>query len=102
MVSEARGVIDRIVEGRATVLVESEGDVDSMEIEIPVGELPDNVGEGSVVVLRQRTIWEVVGRDETETRKRREESDGRLAKLRRERGGGRFDRGARDSGDEVV
>jgi hypothetical protein len=101
-VGEARGVIDRIVEGRATVLVEGEGEGASFEVEIPVEELPGDAGEGSVVILLQRTIWEVIGLDEAETRERRADAEDRLAKLRRERGGGRFGREARDGGDEVI
>lgn len=100
--SEVRGVIDRFVDGRAIVLVEGDGESPSLEIEIPVEELPDDAGEGSVILLRQRTMWEVVELDDAETRERRAEVADRLAKLRRERGGGRFGNRARDGGDEVV
>jgi hypothetical protein len=80
--------IDRIVEGIAVLLTDDD------EIHIPTSMLPADVREGSIVTVILDGSGEVVGVEPTDPSleaEQRHELEGRLARLRRERSGGRFD-----------
>jgi hypothetical protein len=82
-----RGVVDRIVEEVAVILV---GDEET-EHHVPVDELPPGTGEGAIVRLTfSHDRVQVTGVEEGETERLRDEMSERLARLRRERGCGRF------------
>lgn len=84
------GTVDRVVGGRAVILVEDAGT--STELDVAADE--HALAEGDVVQLEATAEgWRVVGTDEDATAARREELSDRLERLREERGGGRFDRG---------
>lgn len=83
-----QAVIDRIVEGVAVLLVS----IEEREVRVPADAVPEGAGEGSVVRVRPGDPPEILGVDETETARRREEAAGRLERLRAERATGRFDR----------
>jgi hypothetical protein len=79
-------VIDRIVDGQAVLLVGEE----ETELTVPAADLPADVGEGDWVVVDPGPPPAVRGRapapvDEAEL-------DDRMARLRQDRRGGRFDR----------
>jgi hypothetical protein len=82
-----RGVVDRIVEEVAVILV---GDEET-EHHVPVDELPLGTGEGAIVRLRfSNDRVHVTDVEERGTDRLRDEMSERLARLRRERRGGRF------------
>jgi hypothetical protein len=84
---ERRGVIDRLEEDQAVILV---GD-DEVEHHLPVAELPAEAAEGSVVLLEvDGERLTVLGVEAIETEQRRADMAERLARLRRERSTGRF------------
>jgi hypothetical protein len=87
----SHAVIDRIVEGKAVLLV---GEDEAEEL-VPVQALPPGAGEGSWLLVRPGPPVAVVGADpEAEARQRRR-IDERMERLRGRRGG-RF--GDRPSG----
>jgi len=94
-VSDERGgvveaaVVDRL-EGELAVLLLG---ADEVEVTVPVGALPDGAGEGAwLLVAASSAGVEVVGADPDGEARQRERMQRRLARLRAERGGGRFGR----------
>lgn len=84
-----RGVVDRIVEELAVVLV---GD-DEVEHQLDVAELPPSAGEGTWLrVRRSGQGLVVVGKDEEGETGQRLKIEGRLSRLRQDKRGGRFGR----------
>jgi hypothetical protein len=81
------GIVDRITEGRAVVLVGDE----EVEHHLPAEALPPEAAEGSVLIARERDgDLEVIGVDAAGTDVRRHEIEQRLHRLRTQRKGGRF------------
>lgn len=86
-----RAVVDRVVDGVAVLLVEP----DEREHHLPADGLPDGAGEGAwLLVAGSGPDLHVVGRDVEGEEARRADAEGRIARLRRTRGSGRFDPGA--------
>lgn len=84
-----RAVVDRIVEGQATLLTEPDGEQHHLD----AGSLPDGTGEGAwLIVTGAGDDLTVVGTDREGEAARRGEMDARVARLRRTRRGGRFGR----------
>jgi hypothetical protein len=79
-VPDDAAVVDRIVDGRHAVLLVGEAEV---EVHVDVALLPDGTGEGD---------WLRIGfsADPERTAARRAAIDGRMDRIRRTRGGGRF------------
>jgi hypothetical protein len=85
--SAKHGVVDRITEGWAVVLVGDE----EVEHHLPAQALPPEAAEGSVLIVRERDgDLEVIGVDAAGTDVRRQEVEQRLHRLRTQRKGGRF------------
>lgn len=83
-------VVDRIVEDLAVLLVGP----DEREHHLPADQLPPGAGEGAwLLVTGEGTSLRVVGHDAAGEADRRARSEERRARLRRTRGGGRFDGG---------
>ncbi len=86
-VDDERGVVDRIVEGVAVVLVGE----DEVEHHLDAAELPDETKEGTWLrVRRSGHSLIVLGRDEEGETRQRQQIEGRLDQLRQQRRGGRF------------
>lgn len=84
-----RAVVDRIVEDIAVLLVEP----DEQEHQLAAGDLPAGAGEGAwLLVTGHGAGLRVVGRDAKGEEGRRSEISRRMTRLRRARGGDRFDR----------
>ncbi len=84
---EEVGVVDRVVDQVAVVLV---GDEEA-EYELATASLPEGVGEGSWLrVRRDGASLIVVGRDEAGEAEQRREVEDRLGRLRSQRKGTRF------------
>lgn len=77
-------VVDRIVDSQAVLLAGEE----ETEVTVPVADLPAGVGEGGWVRLRLGPPPTVLGPAEPEVD--RDDLRGRMQRLRRDRGGGRF------------
>ncbi len=82
-----RAVIDRIVDGDTAVLL-----VGPTEdpLHVPMEALPEGASEGDWLVLDLARL--IVGVDRELTDARAADLEGRLERIRRERGGGRFGR----------
>ena len=82
-----RGVVDRISDGWAVILV---GDEEN-EHRLRENHLPEGVSEGSVVRVRfDGSDIEIVEADDEATEEKREEMRGRLSRLKKTRSTGRF------------
>ena len=82
-----RGVVDRISDGWAVILVGDEED----EHRLRENDLPEGVSEGSVVRVRfDGSDIEIVEVADDETDEKREEMRGRLSRLKKTRSTGRF------------
>ena len=82
-----RGVVDRISDGWAVILVGDEED----EHRLRENDLPEGVNEGSVVRVRfDGSDIEIVEVADDETDEKREEMRGRLSRLKKTRSTGRF------------
>ena len=82
-----RGVVDRISDGWAVILVGDEED----EHRLRENDLPEGVSEGSVVRVRfDGSDIEIVEADDEATEEKREEMRGRLSRLKKTRSTGRF------------
>ena len=82
-----RGVVDRISDGWAVILVGDEED----EHRLRENDLPEGVNEGSVVRVRfDGSDIEIVEAADDETDEKREEMRGRLSRLKKTRSTGRF------------
>ena len=82
-----RGVVDRITDGWAVILVGDEED----EHRLRENDLPEGVNEGSVVRVRfDGSDIEIVEADDEATEEKREEMRGRLSRLKKTRSTGRF------------
>lgn len=80
---EEVGVVDRVVESIAVVLVGGEA-----EYQLPATSLPEGAGEGSWLRVRRDTSGLVVlGRDDAGEAEQRDRAQDRLAALRQRRGG---------------
>ena len=85
--SVQRGVVDRISDGWAVILV---GDEEN-EHRLRENHLPEGVSEGSVVRVRfDGSDIEIVEADDEATEEKREEMRGRLSRLKKTRSTGRF------------
>ena len=85
--SVQRGVVDRITDGWAVILVGDEED----EHRLRENDLPEGVSEGSVVRVRfDGSDIEIVEADDEATEEKREEMRGRLSRLKKTRSTGRF------------
>lgn len=84
-----RAVVDRVVEGVAVLLV---GDAQE-EHRLDAADLPDDVGEGAwLSVTRDGDRLRILGVDEAGAETKRAALSERMARIRRRRAGGRFDR----------
>lgn len=85
--ADRRAVVDRIVDGVAVLLVGP----DEHEHELPAADLPAGAGEGAwLLVTGAGAGLRVVGVDEPGETEHRARTEQRMARLRRDRGGGRF------------
>ena len=85
-----RAVVDRVVEGTAVLLVGP----DETERHVAADRLPAGAGEGTwLAVDPDADPVVVIAVDAELTAERRQGLEDRLARIRRERRGGRFDRG---------
>ena len=83
-----RGVVDRISDGWATILVGGR----EQEQKVREDALPDGAKEGSIVTVRASGLRiEIVGVDDKATDKKRSEVRGRLDRLKETRSKRRFD-----------
>lgn len=96
MTSDAplEGTVDRIVDGRVTILVEG-------EVHLDVDDVPGTLREGHVVHLRSEGGYSLAV-DEGETADRRAAVDERMSRLRAERSRGRFDDGPDGGSDDAA
>ncbi len=80
---EEVGVVDRVIEDIAVVLLGGEA-----EYQLPATSLPEGAGEGSWLRVRRDTSGLVVlGRDDAGEAEQRHRAQNRLAALRQRRGG---------------
>lgn len=85
-----RAVVDRIEGDLAVLLI---GD-DELERHLSAADLPEGVGEGTVVLVRQAPDgWQVIEVDADAEAARRERTQHLLDRIRSRRRGGRFGRG---------
>lgn len=82
-----RAVVDRIVDGRAVLLVGE----DEAEHVVAAADLPDGAGEGAWLLLDAASLG-VVGVDDEGEQAKRADLSARMDRLRRRRSGGRFGR----------